>query len=174
MPQSIINGVPQNFGVPPSVNKKGAVITDDGLVRTVAYEFTYDDLPTNSSTDVGVHIFPAYSQIVEAFILVETAFTGGTSYDIGLVQTDGTAIDTDGIFAALPIASINAKGEMHRALLRDSDGTGSLTDNYTGALLNYAGAVGASTPANLKVTATGSFTAGKAHLYVRYIAPPFA
>lgn len=174
MPQSIINGVPQNFGVPPSVNKKGAVITDDGLVRTVAYEFTYDDLPTNSSTDVGAHIFPAYSQIVEAFILVETAFTGGTSYDIGLVQTDGTAIDTDGIFAALPIASINAKGEMHRALLRDSDGTGSLTDNYTGALLNYAGAVGASTPANLKVTATGSFTAGKAHLYVRYIAPPFA
>jgi hypothetical protein len=174
MPQSIINGVPQNFGVPPSVNKKGAVLADDGLVRTVAYEFTYDDLPTNSSTDVGVHVFPAYSQIVEAFIIVETAFTGGTSYDIGLVQTDGTAIDTDGIFAALPIASINAKGEMHRALLRDSDGTGSLTDNYTGALLNYAGAVGASTPANLKVTATGSFTAGKAHLYVRYIAPPFA
>ena len=174
MPQPIINGVPQNFGVPPSVNKKGAVLANDGLVRTVAYKFTYDDLPTNSSTDVGVHVFPAYSQIVEAFILVETAFAGGTSYDIGLVQTDGTAIDTDGIFAALPLANINAKGKMHRALIRDSDGSGSLTDNFSGTLMNYSGVTGVSTPANLKVTATGTFTAGKAHLYVRYIAPPFA
>lgn len=174
MPQSIINGVPQNFGVLSSVNKKGAVLANDGLVRTVAYEFTYDDLPTNSSTDVGVHVFPAYSQIVEAFILVETAFAGGTSYDIGLVQTDGTAIDTDGIFAALPLANINAKGKMHRALIRDSDGSGSLTDNFSGTLMNYSGVTGVSTPANLKVTATGTFTAGKAHLYVRYIAPPFA
>lgn len=174
MAQSTINGVPNNFGVPASVNKKGAVIQDDGIYRTVVYEFTYDDLPTSSSTDVGAHVLPPYALIESALLVVETAFAGGTSYDIGLTQTDGTAIDADGIFAALPLANINAKGESHRALLRDSDGTASLTDNFAGAFLNNSGQTGSAFSSNVKVTATGTFTAGKAHLYVRYLAVPFA
>jgi len=174
MAQSIINGVPYNFGVPASVNKKGAVVCDDGIYRTVVYEFTYDDLPTSSSSDVGVHVLPPYALIESALFVVETAFAGGTSYDIGLTQTDGTAIDADGIFAALPLASINAKGESHRAIVRDSDGTGNLTDTYAGAFFNLSGQTGSQYSSNVKVTASGTFTAGKAHLYIRYLAVPFS
>lgn len=175
MAQSIINGVPNNFGVPASVNKKGAIIQDDGIYRTAVYEFTYDDLPTNSSTDVGVLTLPAYITVVEAMLLVETAFAGGTSYDVGLVQPDGTAIDADGIFVAVPLASINAKGKLARAFIRDSDGTGNLTDSVAGVFLNVApSAAHTSVSSQLKVTATGTFTAGKAHLYVKYLCAPFA
>lgn len=174
MPQTIINGVPQNFGVPANPNKKGAVIADDGVVRTALYEFSYDDLPTNSSSDSGVLTLPAYVTILDAFLITETAFAGGTSYDVGLVQTDGTAIDADGIFVAIPLASINAKGDYVRAFIRDSDGTGNLTDSLAGVFLNVAGGAAHTTVASqVKVTATGTFTAGKAHLYIRYICAPF-
>jgi hypothetical protein len=158
MAQEIINGVPHNFGIPPSPLKKGAVIADDGVARTVCYEFTYADLPTNSTTDVGVHNIPAYASIVESRLIVETAFAGGTDYQIGVVQADGTAIDVDGFHtaAATVLANLTPKGK---------------TLVGGGALV---GAGIGSAAGQVKVTASGTFTAGKAHLYVKYIPTPFA
>lgn len=151
MAREIINGVPNQFGVPVEPSGLPSVIADDGVRRTIALPFKYDNLPTNSTNDAGVLSIPAHAQIVDARLETKVAFAGGTSYDIGLVQSDGTAIDVDGLFAALALASINAKGKW-------ANGAGALVGAGIGA---NAG--------QIKVTATGTFTAGEARLLVTYI-----
>lgn len=144
-----INGVPQTFG--PSAQPDGftrEAATCD-VVRTLERVFVYSALPAANS-NLAVDI-PAYSQIVDARLEVRTAFAGGTSYDIGLVQPNSTAIDADGLFAAVALAAINAKGKW-------AIGAGALV----GAGIGAAGG-------QLVAAATGVFTAGEARLIVRYI-----
>lgn len=144
-----INGVPQTFG--PSVQPDGftreAQSTD--VVRTLERVFVYSSLPAANS-NLAADI-PAYSQIVDARIETRVPFAGGTSYDIGLIQPGGGAISAAGLFSALALASINAKGKW-------AVGAGALV----GAGIGSAGG-------QLVATATGTFTAGEARLIVRYI-----
>lgn len=113
--------------------------------------FSYDDLPTYGADEANLRI-PANARIKEATLRVITAFAGGTSYNIGLYQSDGTVIDADGIDAAVATAAIDAVGE---------------TVACDGALVANTAGIG-SADGQIVLAATGTYTAGKAVLRVVY------
>lgn len=117
--------------------------------ETLQVTFSYDDLPAASSDDNLILTIPANSVLVSADIRVHTAFAGGTSYDFGLAETDGTAIDADGIDAAVATAALTAGAYIA----------------CDGALI---GANIGSADGQITVAATGTYTAGKATLTVVY------
>lgn len=149
-----LNGVRNYFGPQDPTHtkipaKKSKVSTEMHVV-----EFRYDDLPAADANDQGILVIPKGSLIVSARLVVLETFAGGTSYQIGTEQTDGTDIDLDGLItdANAPLASINGAGKW-------VVGTGALV-----------GAVSSLTvDSQVKVTATGTFTAGRARLYVEII-----
>jgi len=137
-------------------------VRTSGNVKELVIDFSYDQLPAASSNNALNQVIPAKSLILEAQVEVLTAFAGGTSYDIGTEQTDGTDIDTDGIANDILLASLNAAGK--RVLLDPNN-----TDSLSGALI---GKVSSTTlDSQIIVIATGTFTAGKARLTIRYIPP---
>ena len=86
-------------------------------------------------------------------------FAGGTSYDIGLEQSDGsTAIDADGLFDAVVLADLDATPGVS-VTAAEHAGTNSgvligqklLVDGYR------------------MVVATGTFTAGEAVFVLEYV-----
>lgn len=115
-------------------------------------KFRFDTLPVASTEDQSVLVIPANSYIESAILRVTTGFLGGTSYDIGLQQADGTEIDNNGIFAAILLAEINVIGE-------------TVIDG--GALVNLLAGIGAA-DGQVVVVATGTFTAGEAELQIVY------
>lgn len=134
-------------------DKKAGVVGDNGREKTLVIDFSYDDLPDPDGRKDN-HYIPAGSIIEKARLQTITGFTGGTSYNIGLEESDGTAIDADGIDAAVAAAAISAADE---------------TVFCDGALIQ------ATTPTTkdgyVVVAATGTFTAGKARLTITYTTP---
>lgn len=131
--------------------------------RYLIADWEYNNLPrfttdaNNNGTldqfnDEDVYI-PSGSFIVNAFTMVQTAFAGGTSYDVGLYQTNGTVIDADGIDNDLLVAQLAA----NEAVIHD------------GTLV--AGTILVPENAHLVVAATGTFTAGKARTIIEYMPP---
>ncbi len=116
-----------------------------------AITFSFDDLPV-AGLDEAILRLPANSRIIAATLRVHTAFAGGTSYNIGLKQADGTVIDVDGIDAAVALTAIDAVGE---------------TVVCDGALVNNTAGIGTAAGV-VEIAATGTFTAGKATLEVEY------
>ncbi len=113
--------------------------------------FSFDDLPVDSTDSIHQSI-PANSYIDRATLRVITAFAGGTSYNIGLTESDGTAIDADGIDAAIALTAIDAIGE---------------TVLCNGALVQGLAGIGTAA-GQIDIVATGTFTAGKASLEIVY------
>lgn len=142
--------------------------TQSLMAKTVAnpynymvVDINYDDLPTfttdanNDGTneafsDQDAYI-PAGSYITRATLIVETAFAGGTTYDIGLYNQAGSVIDANGIDAAVAVAVMDA------SMAVDCDGQLVATQDLITA------------DAYLVVAATGTYTAGKAKLVIEYI-----
>ncbi len=132
-----------------------------GPVRYMVVDINFDDLPTfttdlnNDGTNNGFSDQDAYiptgSYIKSASLIVETAFAGGTSYNIGLYNAAGSAIDADGIDAGVATAALAAD----------------LAVACDGALVGGTALV--TSDAYLVVAATGTFTAGKAKLVIEYI-----
>lgn len=116
-----------------------------------ALTFSFDDLPV-AGLDEAILRLPANSRIIKATLRVHVAFAGGTSYNIGLKQADGTVIDVDGIDAAVALTAIDAIGE---------------TVICDGALVNNTAGIGTAAGV-VEVAATGTFTAGKATLEIEY------
>jgi len=128
--------------------KFGGQVTTSGKDKQLSWTFSYDDLPATSEGALDVDI-PADAFIKSSHLHVIEGFVGGTSYNIGLYEADGTVIDADGIDAAVLTA----------ALTEDA------------WIVNDGALVGASIGAaagKLVVAATGTFTAGKAELIVEY------
>lgn len=132
-----------------------------GPVRYMVCDLNYDDLPTyttdlnndgtnNGFSDQDAYI-PAGSYITRAILIVETAFASGTSYDIGLYNQAGTAIDADGIDDDILTAALAANQAV------DCDGQLVATQDLV------------TSDAYLVVAATGTFTAGKGKLVIEYI-----
>jgi len=134
---------------------------DVGPKSYMQVDINYDDLPTftadlnNDGTneafsDQDAYI-PAGSLITGAWLLVETAFAGGTSYNIGTYNQAGTVIDADGIDAAVATAALAAN----------------LAVVCNGAQVGGTALI--TSDAYLVVAATGTFTAGKMKLVIEYI-----
>lgn len=164
MGTEVINGAARYYGPRLTEKKFASNPRTAGEVRELSCVFNYDSLPTNSTNNSQVISIPAYSFILSAHLVVLTAFAGGTSYAVGLVQADGTAIDADGLItdANAPLTNINLAGEW-------VTGSGAMVAPANGAT-NVAATGPISTVAGqLKVTATGTFTAGKGRIVVRYM-----
>ena len=130
-------------------------------VRRMVVDLDYSNLPTftadlnNDGTNNGFAVdayIPAGAFITNAYIVVSTAFAGGTSYNLGLYQADGTVIDADGIDAGVLLAALAA----NKAVV------------CNGALVGGTATVGAE-DGYLVVAATGTFTAGEGKLVIEYL-----
>lgn len=119
------------------------VKSDSEVVLT--HTFSFDDLPV-SGDDEAILRIPANAFIVSATLRVLTPIDGTTpTLTIGLEESDGTAIDVDGIDVAIAESALDAVGE---TVLCD------------GALV--AKLVGIGTAAGqIIVTTGGTVTAGK-------------
>lgn len=134
-----------------------------GAKRHMVVDINHDDLPTftTDSDNDGTNdafsgqdpFIPAGSYITGAWIIVETAFANGTSYDIGFYDEDGSAIDADGIVAAVTLAELSGSNTAH---VCDGDLVGGTA--HVGTDNCY-----------LVVADTGGFDAGKAKLVIEYI-----
>jgi hypothetical protein len=107
------------------------------------------DRPSNQHARI-----PANATLESATLYVKTAFAGATAnLNLGLYQADATAIDVDGIDAAIDILVIDADGDVVAC-------DGVLIGADVGAADAFIGAH----------ADTGAFTAGEARLVVRYTA----
>jgi hypothetical protein len=137
------------YGPRTIVEKFGGEVSTSGLTKEAEWVFSYNDLPVVNATGEMELSIPAGAFISSAKLEVLDAFVGGTSYNIGLYESDGTEIDADGIDAGVLTAALIA---------------GAWID-CNGALV---GASIGSAAGQLVVAATGTFTAGKARLLVEY------
>jgi hypothetical protein len=118
--------------------------------------FPYNALPSFVLSDELYNYLPVGVKILSATLIVKTTFTGGTSLAVGTNGVDdGAVVDADGLItdANAPLASLVAGNFLVG----------------TGAQLNTV--AGTTEKLHIKVTATGTFTAGEATLRVEYQLP---
>lgn len=141
--------VVRNHYGPRKIKDFGGEKSTSGTTKELEVTFTYDSLPIFGTGEME-SLIPAGAFIKRSELFVIEAFTGGTSYNIGLYTQAGVAIDADGIDAAVATAALTA-----------------------GAVIKNDGAlVGAAIGANagqVVVAATGTYTAGKARLLIEYV-----
>lgn len=154
------DGLVVGFGPRDSKNNAGATVRTMGNEEQFSMILDYDTLPAAAGTAPSSKSIPlpANSMIHEATLRVIVAFTSGgaTTLDIGLVNSAGTAIDQDGIDAAIAKTAIDAIGEVVQC---------------DGALVNGTATVGTSDAYISCNVGTGPYTAGQAELTVRYSRP---
>lgn len=126
-----------------TMTKKGQVTANyAGDSVEVEYRFSVADGPSTSATDTSIHTIPSGSVIEACDIFVESTLSGGTGFDLGLSQPNGTVIDADGLDAAVAAT------------------TGYVSGN--GAL------VGTALSADAQLTLGGTRTAGALKVVVKY------
>lgn len=98
-------------------------------------------------------LIPANASIVSATVTTREAAVGGTSFDVGLFQFDGTAVDATGL-ATVALADVDAVGK-----------------RFVGAGANTVPATAGVGPTDvtLGITGSGVFTAGKVRIIVEYV-----
>ena len=133
----------------------------DAPSKRLVVAFDYANLPSftadlnNDGTKNGFFggdaNIPAGAFITNAYIVVTTAFAGGTSYNIGLYNAAGSALDADGIDAAVATAALAANKAV---VCNGASVRGTVTEAAAGYVV---------------IAATGTFTAGAAKLVIEYI-----
>lgn len=141
-----VNGVRVNYNTREYHEGLGKHSTFGARNQLVA-SFSYDNLPSaGDSGDAVIPELPAGAVVTSAYLIVTTAFAGGTSLEVGVVG------DTDAFItpAAGALANIDANGDV---------------------LVGGGASVNASLAAAAKpvVTAVGDFTAGEAKLVIEYL-----
>lgn len=154
------DGLDVGFGTRDSKNKNAATVRTQGNVEILSMILDWDYLPDAAGTAPSSKSIPlpANSLIHRATLRVTEAFTSGgaTTLDIGLVNAAGTAIDQDGIDAAIAKTAIDAVGDVIQC---------------DGALVGGAATVGTA-PAYISCNVgTGPYTAGQAELTIEYSKP---
>ena len=143
------DGLVVGFGPNEPERNVSGVIETDGVVKEARLAITFQ------SSGAAVTI-PAGSVVQDVVVKVGTAWVGGTKVEIG----DGS--DADGWISATQGATANLTAG---ATLRAG---GAYAVGGTDATAKALGKVYASAD-TLDVTITGSFTAGTADVFVRYI-----
>lgn len=167
MAQNWLNkdGLFLQFGADKATAETAGEFAFDGPNRVV--EFTLNLVPLTATAAIQSNnlLFPAppagqmYIEKIE--ITVETAATGGTSFSVGLIQTDRATIPTNYSTAfvnALPLASVNAAGQLV-TISNGSTGAGGLIGSQP------ANATG---PYYITALAAGTFTAGVVRVRIYY------
>lgn len=129
-------------------------ISKYGHVIEVAVPFTYDKLPYTSATDGAIPEIPAGALLKEAWVEVVETFAGaGTeTFNFGIAESDGTAVDADGLVAAADINAMTAGAWLK--------GAGALIEAGLGTSGQIVGAASA-----------GTVTAGRGRFVLRYVRP---
>lgn len=151
------DGLEVGFGTRDSKNPHLATVQTEGNVEIASMVLDYDTLPAAAGTAPNAKDFAIVGEsvITRAYLRVTDAFTSGgtTTLDIGLVNAAGTAIDQDGLDAAIAKAALTAGAviELDGALIGDSIGS---ADGYIST-----------------ATGSGPWTAGQAVLTIEYVRP---
>lgn len=153
------DGLYVRFGTEKPEVARGGESSTDGMHRTLTIDLDWDKLGTTGTAKVldGM-IIPDGAVLKEATINVSTAFTSGGSatLQIGLIDTDrSTVYDSDGVDAAIAVASLTAGTEINC----NGSAIGKLISN-SGTDVMLTTLVG-----------TAAFTAGKGKLEVVYYIP---
>lgn len=127
---------------------------------TVSYTTDLNNDGTKDGFNLGDVYLPANASVVEVLMVAADAAVGGTSFTVGTYTIAGAAIAATGLVTATEgvIANINAAGKRIY-------GNGALVQLTAGT----AG-VGAA-DAFIGIATTGTFTAGRGRIIVRYIDP---
>jgi hypothetical protein len=123
--------------------------TNAGVHKTLVVELDLEDGVTDITGPTAPFI-PAGAFLLRGTLVPTETAVGGTSADLGFVDADGSAIDDDGLVAAVTLAEWNA---------------GHVLDG-----VDIGTIISASDNAYVTVSAvSGTFTAGKAKLVLEYI-----
>lgn len=124
------------------------------IIHTIEDASTIGSTFGSSDIDVMDATIPAGAYITNAYVISTADFTSGgaATLDIGLYEADGTAIDADGIDAAVALAALSAGNAV----------------NADGALVGGTLAVANEAYVGLKYN-TATYTAGTAKVVVEYI-----
>lgn len=145
MSVEIINGSRTSFGPRTVETQVPYAVSTFGVRKQLVMPVKYDSLPTHVEGDVTGAAIPANALVTAVYVTpATTAFAGGTSYAITLVEDDGTSADV--LDAAVTLAEMNS-----------------------GLADTPASFVGVEGPLYVEMTATGVFTAGEGALVIEYI-----
>ena len=171
------DGLVERYGQVTTTDAPYARSIDSGLGGTLVVDFDFSDLNVSGGVatfwtqdasggetpDVPSSLnasIPSGSYIKSAHLLVSTGFVGATgTLTIGLYEKDGTAIDVDGIDAAIAVTALNAANDAVACDGALVNGVVSGVSGGTGDTGMYVGAF----------SATADFTAGAARLIVEYV-----
>jgi len=139
-------------------NKFGGELPGDGAIRQIEYVFDYDELPQNDTGEMSV-LLPDNSVLVDVYWHTLVPFVGVTSYNVDLVEQDGSSIGllSDKIFNDLLLVEIDTAGEVN------------LSSTHTGTNSGNALGIAIIEPSNLHIVATGVATAGRARVVLDYL-----
>lgn len=148
------------FGTDKATANNDGEYRTNGALREIEVKIDLTGLTESEVIQSDAVFFPKM-RIEEVEIVTHTAAATGTAIDIGLVQSSdrSTAIDADGLVAALVTASMNAAGEKN-VLRVGSTSAGALIGTTTSS-------VGHITASRTDATA---FTAGVIFVRIRYYA----
>lgn len=138
------------------VNRAGFVEVDGArnVLKVIIDTSDMSGTTGQTVTNVPNTLIPSGALVTKATLTVLTAFTSGGSatLDIGLIGADGsTAVDLDGIDAAIALTALNAVGKQVTC---------------DGALINGVALTADGQP--YVKAGTAAFTAGKAELLIEY------
>lgn len=124
--------------------------------ETFVLDIVGTEVPSAADPSAFDAFIPAGAYIKNAYLIVDDAFTSGGSatLTVGLYEQDGTAIDADGIDAAVALTAIDADGDVVVA---------------DGALVGGTATVGTANAYVEAIYGTAAFTGGTAKLVVEYI-----
>lgn len=154
------DGLHIRYGETEVVTTKGGAKPPVGGLNHFEVVVELADLSTTAAIVGEGLLIPNNHQVVGVDVFMEVAATSGGSatLDVGLVDQDrSTAIDDDGLVAALALASIDAEGDS-LSLVQGSTGHGALV----GDVITNTGYVTASYN-------TAAFTAGVARITVKTV-----
>ena len=154
------DGLVVKFGTEEGDAGKGGAVRTAGGIHMVELAITGTDITSTAGTLVDEHtLIPSGARIEKVELQVGAAFTSGgaATLDIGLVRQDQTtAIDADGLVAALALTAIDAVGDKVE-LVQGSTGHGALV----GTVLANSGLVSVN-------YGTAAYTAGDVTVRIFY------
>ena len=152
-------GVLNFYGVR-TVDSKFGGQTDDDIIKTVQWTFSYNDLPTGATNKLGYSI-PANSTIISAQLQIIDAFTSTsttTDLNAGLEQADGTDISVNGFITAAQATQTTI--QVVNSIIDGASGT-------PAALIGTT--IGTAAGELIVQSSAADLLTGKARLIVRYI-----